>query len=231
MIPGPDNPLACIDATSHVYAMHAFAADWATLLGRDPSEYAKKADHLKAFIQDDLYDKESGYFFDEWSVHATKRVESYVGMWPVVVGAATKDQAKGVIERYLLNPDKFFTPHPITSIGAKDPLFELLTWHGPAWNSMTYWAALGCLRYAYNAAAKELLERALDESAAQFKRTGTIWEFYHPFGGKPEDLKREVTPPHLMPCRDYVGHNPLFAMARVYDRLKKELLTVCQEDL
>ena len=66
---------------------------------------------------------------------------------------------------------------------------------------------------------------------AEDRRQLELVEFYHPFGGKPEDLKREVTPPHLMPCRDYVGHNPLFAMARLYDRLKKELLTVCQEDL
>ncbi len=60
---------------------------------------------------------------------------------------------------------------------------------------------------------------ALDASARQFERTGTIWEFYHPRGGKPEDLEREVSPPAGTPHRDYVGHNPLLAMARLYDEL------------
>lgn len=218
--PGSNNPLPCIDATCHVFAMYKFAADWAKLLRKNPSVYLSKANRLMKFIQNELYDKESDYFYDFWSVNKKDRVLSFAGMWPVVLGAASNSQAKSVIGKYLLNPDKFFTKHPITSIGVKDPQFELLTWHGPAWNSMTYWAALGCIRYGYTVAAQQLLERALDNSATQFKRTGTIWEFYDPFGGKPEDVRREVKPPYRHPNRDYAGHNPLLAMARLYDKLK-----------
>ena len=61
-----------------------------------------------------------------------------------------------------------------------DPKFELRMWRGPAWNCMTYWAARGCLRYDRADAARKLLEAALDATATQFERTGTIWEFYHP---------------------------------------------------
>lgn len=219
VVPGPDNPLACIDATAHVYAMYEHAGRWAKLLGEDASEYEKKAEQLKAFIQNDLYDETSGYFVDHWSVDDPDLVVSYVGIWPLVVGAATEQQAKSVIENHLLNPEEFFTKHPIASIGINDPRFELLTWRGPAWNSMTYWAALGSVRYGFEDAARQLVERALDQSAIQFERSGTIWEFYDPFGGKPEDLKREVTPPYQHPRPDYIGHNPLLAMARLYDQL------------
>ena len=65
-----------------------------------------------------------------------------------------------------------------------------------------------------------MLEAALNASARQFERTGTIWEFYHPRGGKPEDLHREVKPPHGIPNRDYLGHNPLLAMARLWEDLR-----------
>ena len=57
----------------------------------------------------------------------------------------------------------------------------------------------------------------LDASAAQFERTGTIWEFYDPHGGHPEALQRKPHTPFNAPCRDYLGHNPLIAMARLYD--------------
>jgi hypothetical protein len=84
---------------------------------------------------------------------------------------------------------------------------------------MTYWAARGCLRYQRPDAARQLLERALDASAVQFERTGTVWEFYHPHGGDPEMLERKPHTPYNRPCVDYLGHNPLIAMAQIYQDL------------
>jgi hypothetical protein len=86
---------------------------------------------------------------------------------------------------------------------------------------MTYWAARGCLRYGRRDAASRLLERALDSSAAQFERTGTIWEFYDALGGQPELLQRKPHTPFNAPCCDYLGHNPLIAMARMYDGVQE----------
>jgi putative isomerase len=90
-------------------------------------------------------------------------------------------------------------------------------WRGPTWNSMTYWAARGCLRYGRPDAARKLVERALDASAAQFELTGTVWEFYHPHGDDPRQVKRKPHTPYNTPCPDYLGHNPLIAMTRIYD--------------
>ena len=140
-------------------------------------------------------------------------------MWPVVVGAATEEQANRLIDEHLLNPDRFYTAHPICTVAHTDPGFELRMWRGPTWNSMTYWAARGCLRYGRQDAARRLLERALDASAAQFERTGTIWEFYHPHGGDPLQLERKPHTQYNTPCPDYLGHNPLIAMARTYDAI------------
>jgi putative isomerase len=85
---------------------------------------------------------------------------------------------------------------------------------------MAYWAARACLNYGRKDAARLILEKALDDSAKQFRRTGTIWEFYHPLGGHPEDVQRKPNTKYNVPSRDYLGHNPLLAMARLYDSLK-----------
>ena len=63
----------------------------------------------------------------------------------------------------------------------------------------------------------KLVEKALDAVSAQFERTGTVWEFYHPHGGNPEELLRKPHTQFNTPCRDYLGHNPLIAMARLWD--------------
>jgi hypothetical protein len=130
------------------------------------------------------------------------------------------EQAQRAIDENVLDPQRFFAPHPITTVGLEDPRFELRMWRGPAWNSMTYWAARGCLRYGRGDAARCLVEAALDGSAAQFERTGTIWEFYHPHGGDPLTLLRKPQTQHNVPCRDYLGHNPLLALARMWDALR-----------
>jgi len=146
----------------------------------------------------------------------------FEGMWPLAVGAAAEDQAARAIEENLLAPERFFTAHPIATVARSDPRFALRMWRGPAWNSMTHWAARGCVRYGRPDAARRLLEAALDASAREFRRTGTIWEFYHPDGGRPEDLERKPGRPQKGPSRDYLGHNPLLAMARLWRATAKE---------
>jgi hypothetical protein len=209
---------ACVDATSHVYLLYRMAASWAKKL-EIPSEWAdKRATELKNFICDSLYVPEEGFFYDIWAVkNSSMRHLTFEAMWPVVVGAATHEQANRFIDEYLTDTTCFLTPHPISTVGKRDPEFKLRMWRGPAWNSMTYWAAVGCLNYGRKDAARRILEMALDASAIQFKRTGTIWEFYHPFGGNPEDVARKPKKQPNMPCKDYLGHNPLIAMARLYD--------------
>ncbi|WP_324674793.1 MGH1-like glycoside hydrolase domain-containing protein [Hymenobacter sp. GOD-10R] len=213
--------LACVDATSHVFALYQMAAKWARQLGLDASYYEKRTNELRTFIQTGLYVPADGMFYDSWAVKdPALRNLPFESMWPLVTGAATQEQANRYIDNYLLNKSVFLTDHPIATVGRRDPKFELRMWRGPAWNSMAYWAARGCLNYGRKDAAKVILEKALDDSAKQFKRTGTIWEFYHPLGGKPEDVKRKPNTKYNTPCRDYLGHNPLIEMARLYDSVK-----------
>ncbi len=212
---------ACVDATSHVYAMYRFAGKWGEMLGENVTSFNRNADTLQSFIQNELFSEETGFFHDIWSVRDPKlRCLSFEGMWPMVVGAATPGQSRRVVEDNLMNPKRFFSEHPITSVSMEDPRFELRCWRGPAWNSMTYWAARGCLACGYADAAAQLMERALDQSAKQFERTGTVWEFYHPHGGNPEDVVRKPSTPFNKPCREYLGHAPVIAMADLWERAR-----------
>jgi len=213
----PATRAAAVDACAHLYLLYEHAARWSERLRRPAAAWGARAAALRSFIQQRLWDEKSGFFYDAWLMDSPgARHLAFEGMWPVVVGAATEAQAKRVIEEHLLNPREFFAPHPIATVALSDPKFELRMWRGPAWNCMTYWAARGCVRYGRKEAARRLIEAALDDTAKQFERTGTVWEFYHPLGGEPETLKRK--PARNQPCRDYLGHNPLFAMAELWRR-------------
>jgi putative isomerase len=211
---------ACVDATAHVYQMYVYAAKWSRALGQDAKPFEARANHLREFIQTKLWDAQDGFFYDSWILDGSSgsraRTRSFEGMWPMVVGAASPEQGRRVVDEWLMRKDRFFTPHPIATVAVSDPKFELRMWRGPVWNSMTYWAARGALHYGRPQAARKLLEAALDDSAVQFARTGTIWEFYSPYGGKPEELKRKPSTKRNLPFADYMGHNPLLAMARMW---------------
>ena len=211
-------PKACIDATCHVYWLYEHAARWARQLGEDDQPWRGRAEALAEFVRTKLWDEASGYFYDSWAMSDPKlRTAAFEGIWPVVVGIATPGQAQRVIDGWMLNPRRLFSPHPIATVGVEDPKFSLRMWRGPVWNSMTYWAARGCVRYGRPDAARALLGAALDDTAAQYDRTGTLWEYFHPLGGHPEDLQRKPYTKRNQPWPDYLGHNPLFAMARLWE--------------
>jgi glycogen debranching enzyme len=198
-----------------VYALCRHLAIWAARLGRGDEGAGQQADALKSFIQQELWDAELGLFQDAWLVRTDKRRLAFECFMPLTAGAATPDQAQQAIEQHLMNTECFLTEHPVPTVAPADPMFELRMWRGPTWNSMTYWIARGCADCGFVGAARELCERALNCSAAWFEKTGTIWEFYHPHGGSPKELQRKPDTPFNTPCPDYLGHNPLLAMARL----------------
>ena len=214
---------ACIDATCHVFQLYHYAAIWAKELGIDSDFFKKREYDLLKFIRNKLYVEKDNMFYDIWAVNnSSLRNIAFENLWPMIVGAATKVQTDKLIDLYILNPNIFLTAHPISTVGKNDPKFELRMWRGPAWNSMTYWVARGCISYGRKDAAKVLLEKALDDSAVKFKETGTIWEFYNSLGGSPTDVKRKPQTKQNTPCKDYLGHNPLIAMALLYDKINNK---------
>lgn len=216
----PTAPEACIDATCHVAYLARSCARWAERLEIDDEGAGTMADELELFVRERMWCGRTGFFFDVWAVaDPTRRHVLHEGFWPLALGIAAPRQAAELIDRWLLAPEHFLTNHPLPSVALSDPAFSLRMWRGPTWNSITWWVANGCRLYGRADAARTLLGRSLDASAAVFSRTGAIWEFYHPLGGDPLHCQRKPQTPYNTPCRDYLGHNPLHAMARMYGEL------------
>lgn len=213
-----DEEIVCVDATAHVYGLYMYAIIWGRMLGREVGKWQSKAESLRAFIQSELFDEETGFFHDIWTIaDPERRIMAFEGIWPLVLGAASAEQAHRMINENLIEPTRFFSKHPIPSIGLNDSRFEYRHWRGPVRNSMTYWAARGCLRYGRPDAACQLLEKALDATAEHFQSTGSLWEFYHPQGTDSRSLSSHSAAGDVFPKANYLGHNPLIAMTRLWE--------------
>ena len=211
-VPAP-GMMDCVDACSHVYALYDFAWQWS-----GGKLYASEREALGDLIRNRLYSEETGFFHDSGG----QRHFTFDGFWPLLCGAATEAQAKRVVEEWMLSPERFFTRHPMPFVVHSDSGYELRMWRGPSWNSMTMWALMGCLRYHQYKAVRMVAERVMDATAEQFRRTGKLWEFYHPELGQQSELTRKPYNKEAnLPCDDYLGHNPLFAIARMWKKAEE----------
>ena len=114
----PEN-LICIDATSHVFSLYYHAAMWCDLLGMQSAHWMEKAKNTMELIQHNLYDSDSHFFYDRWVIEDRDfRRLSFEGIWPLVCGAATMEQAQRVIDENILDSGRFFTHHPIATLGS-----------------------------------------------------------------------------------------------------------------
>lgn len=205
---------ACVDATSHMYLLLDYAVRWAERLEYDSGWIRDAQDKIKTFIRQELYDDESGLFVDLWHRKSKKAgVRVFEAMWPMIVGAATHYQAERIINGHVLDPTGFYTNHPVPAVAPSEGAHLLSGWRGPSRNSLCYWTALGCLRYGRVDAARQVLERALDETAKHFEATGALWDCYDPNGGDPSALVGNVT--------DALGHNPLICMSALWEECSK----------
>lgn len=211
--------LACVDATSHVYNLYQLAAIWSVRLGNEPEKWVSCAKVLREFIQKEFFDVETGFFYDKWMIGNKKsRRMTFEGLWPLICGAATSEQAQRVINENLVHHNRFLTSHPTPSVALDDPAYELKFWRGPSRNSQAYWAARGAINYGRLDVAKMLVEKALDSTLRHYQITGAIWEFYCPAGGNPKIIERVE---NTGPCRDHLGCNPLIAMAKIWNLCNK----------
>ncbi|MBR7104851.1 MAG: hypothetical protein IKC65_07900 [Lentisphaeria bacterium] len=209
----------CVDATSHVRLLCDAARRWTRLLNKEGAEiYDEKCAELDQFIQEKCFFPETGFFHDPYLVERGFKYRSLNGCWPLFCEAATQEQAASV-HKHLMTPGRFLDKHPLPYIAMDEEVYELRMWRGPAWNSITLMVLLGLERYGQYSSAARLAEMALNDTALQHLRTGALWEFYDPASGHQHKVFRKEGP-FRVPCREYLGHNPLFALARLWSRCR-----------
>ena len=216
----PEN-WSCVDATSHMFLLYDYAVRWASIVGEPATPWEAKRVILQDWIDKNLFSEDEEFYFDAWTVseYPGRKVLTFEGFWPFIVGAASSEKVKVLIGRYLLDSKHFFTEHPVPSVSVSDPRFQNYHWRGPTRNSMTYWIARACMRYNHRYAARIILEKALDMTAKHFENTGNVWECYSPVGDDPQSIERPLNQGFGAPLQGHIGHNPVIAMANLWSRI------------
>ena len=133
---------------------------------------------VKKCINNKLWDKETGFYFDydntNQKLHKVMSVASFL---PLFSGVCDEEKAEKLVSK-LMDPEMFYTESPVPSIAKCDKTFGSDMWRGPVWLNYNYMISEGLTEYSYKDIAKEIIEKTLDMVNKWYQCSGTLYEFY-----------------------------------------------------
>lgn len=178
-----EGPVEALDLICWLYLDATLLAEMAQKLARleDAIALSDEAALLKQRIQTDFWDAASGFFFDLRIVdNSPVQVKTPVTFLPLLVGAATPEQATALVGR-LSDPALFATPYSLPTVAASEATYDSDNyWRGPVWivlNAFTIW---GLEAYGFNAEAETLRTSTYTLLAS----SPTTYEYYDSQTGK-----------------------------------------------
>ncbi|WP_242831515.1 MGH1-like glycoside hydrolase domain-containing protein [Clostridium cadaveris] len=181
-----------VDLNAYLYAEKGFLKSMADELGykKDSKRYDESAKKLKDYVNDNMYDKETGFYYDlqinedgsqkKLLVNRGKGTEGWIPLWAKM---AEKNQAEGV-RKNMMNPDVFNTFVPLPTAAKDNPKFNPNKyWRGPVWLDQALYGVEALQNYGYYDDALELSKKLFD-NAEGLTADGPIRENYNPETGK-----------------------------------------------
>lgn len=172
---------------SFLYAEKNILAEMATILNKKEEADQLKADaqKLKKYIQTQMFDQETGFFYDRrlktGDFIKVMGAECWLPLW---AGVATPEQARQVMEK-IMDPAKFNTTLPLGTLDISHPRLRPVRgyWRGPVWVDQVYFGIMGLRNYGYDKEADYLLEKFIN-NAQGLTADGPIHENYNPLTGE-----------------------------------------------
>tara|TARA_R100000027_G_scaffold53229_1_gene42052 strand:+ start:37914 stop:39161 length:1248 start_codon:yes stop_codon:yes gene_type:complete len=208
----PRNSVITVELNSFAYGDYAAMAKIAEMIGQESQPYAAKRDALKERINTHLWDPEDEFYYNldrgsnlshifgpvrqnpNWLTFL--KVKHAMSFMPLVYGVASTEMAKAVIEKHLMNEERFLSQAGIRSLSRKEPLYHPCdineyigdqkehgnpsNWQGPVWTVVNYIAWTALRRYHYEQEACEIVSRAEATLAGCLEQHGCLYEYFHP---------------------------------------------------
>ena len=172
---------------SFLYAEKNILAEMAGKLGKKEvaAQLTKEAEFIKEYVQKNMFDKETGFFYDiRLKTGEPVRVMGAECWLPLWAGIATKEQAREVVAK-MTDPAKFNSTVPLGTLDISHPRLRPVRgyWRGPVWIDQVYFGITGLRNYGYMAEAGELMNKYID-NAQGLTGDGPIHENYNPLTGE-----------------------------------------------
>jgi alpha,alpha-trehalase len=189
------NSIAGADVNAFMVLDYKAMAQIASRLGRsaESAAFGERARNLAEAVNRHLWDPDDTIYYNYDAVER-KRIPcvTYSGLIPLWARLAPSPRAQAMIERYVLNPAKLWSPYGIRSLAADEPLYNnenvikpYSNWQGPIWPHANWMAMHALIHYGYGEQALAVAERVTRLCLADLAANGMMHENYHAETGAP----------------------------------------------
>lgn len=210
-------PMASMDVMSYSYAARDTLAAISRIRG-DGREAAwrEEARAVADALKNRLWDEERGACFDRDRLGRRLPTLVHNNLRCMYWGSFSQEMADRFVREHLLNPREFWTPFPLPSVAADDPLFRNApenNWSGQS-EGLTYQRAILALeRYGHEPVVTRLGHKLLEALI----RGGCVFtQQFDPFTGEPSRVgmrsHQSVAPGSDEPFQDAYGPTLLAAL-------------------
>lgn len=178
-----------VDLNSYMYAEKCYLAKLAKVIGKneDVEKYEEESAILMNFIKDNMFDDETGFFYDidiESKKTLTLRGKGVEGFIPLWAGVASDEQANRV-RNNAMDETKFNNKVPFPTASKDNPRYNPAKyWRGPVWLDQAYFALEGLKNYGFNEETRELSRKLVGNTEGSMYSDMSIRENYNPEDGK-----------------------------------------------
>jgi alpha,alpha-trehalase len=191
----PNKTVIATDLNSFMYREFKALSLIAKELGRKKDEefYKKRAEKIKKGINDLLWNKEDGAYYNLDSRKGEHiKCIGYSSIHPLWTGLAIETRAKTFINRYVLNPKKLWSAYGIRSLSKDNPGYNndnIITpysnWQGPIWPIVNFFFVYALIRYGYQKEAIDVAKKIAKLCLNDIQKTGGMHENYDAETGRP----------------------------------------------
>ncbi len=201
-------PLRSMDMMAYSYENRMTRALVSEVTGDGKAEFWRgKAEDVRRALKAHLWRPEKGAAYDKDRDNQWMNTLIHNNLRCMYYGVFDQEMADEFISRHLFNPEEFFTPVPLPSIAANDPLFQNIpdnNWSGQP-QGLTWQRAIRALenygRYAELTTLGRIYLKTL-------KTAGVLTQQFDPFDPEnpaKDNTKRDGYGPTVLGFMEYVG--------------------------
>ncbi|MBI1863366.1 hypothetical protein HYS00_04590 [Candidatus Microgenomates bacterium] len=191
----PKKSIIAVDANAYTYQEYMSISEIASVIGmaEDSQFFERRAETVRCNMQEHLWSDVDGIFWnlDSSTGQFIKHV-SFSCFVPLYAKLATQEQAKLMIENYLLSRAHMQSKFGLRTLSASDPLYNNINmlkphsnWQGPIWPIANYIYVVGLKNYGYNSEAKRVSDEIAALVLTDLDKNGCMHEDYDAETGEP----------------------------------------------
>ncbi|MGE9296823.1 MAG: MGH1-like glycoside hydrolase domain-containing protein [Puniceicoccales bacterium] len=208
----PQNSVLTVELNSFAYGDYAAMATIAETLNEPTETYIAKRDTLCERINSLMWDGEDQFYYNldrcsdlshiyrpvrqnpQWLTFL--KIKHAMSFMPLVYGIATPQMAQSVIEKHLMNEERFLSKAGIRSLSMMERLYHPRdinvyigdakehgnpsNWQGPVWTVVNYLAWSALRRYGFEHSANDIVSRSAACLSQCLEQHSCLYEYYHP---------------------------------------------------